>query len=637
VENDRWQKNIIETVNMERERHKILVIDDEIGTPDSPERTAFLRAVGYYPSTGGKKQVEGYPYAFDFHTGQSEAGINSVEAVKDSVLRSWPSPDGKRWALVLLDVRFGRDEKFGFTLLRALREDSRFDSDLPVVMLTSEGKGKKDEAGKLDADGFFPKADESGKPLWNEEGLRQRVLEFGLIPDDRDKSCFVGSSMRQLVGGSLALLKCLREARAYALDPADTRILYGETGVGKSELAGYIHCFAGRKGLYVPFVADPSAKELQKTELFGCWKGAHSMASAHAAGKIERAHGGTFFLDEVANLPVESQMLLLQFRDQDERGWRTLTRTGDFPPPQETKEVSRAMASIVAGAEHLIDHRIRVDVLFLTGTNIDLEDVSVRKAKGFLDDLHFALGNPLQVPNLNERKEDIRNLFLVFVKRALAHSRSSNKTFEVDDSVYQLLEQRNWTKRGNLRDLNRIARHAAHKLGDFDIIRLKSLPPDVREEAQRSKSPVGADKDVEANGISASVESKQAPIANEGSSAHGSLTRAELEHLRRRASLLEEAAEATRKIDPAGTKGRYQPQVAVSRLMGNSVTGSNAERIIRTNIIGPILKPKKKMMQAYGKNEIQLLQEWVKSRPVLMSLYRYSTGEIKAHEIHEHL
>src|ERR1035437_8262566 len=171
---------------MKQEPHKILVIDDEIGTPDSPERTAFLRAVGYFPSKGGKKPVEDYPYTFDCHTGPSEAGVNSVEAVKDAVLRCWPSPDGMRWALVLLDVRFGKDEKFGFSLLRALREDSRFGHDLPIVMLTSEDEAKRVRADELRANGFLPKADTAGNPQWSRRELEQRVLKYGLIPDDRD-------------------------------------------------------------------------------------------------------------------------------------------------------------------------------------------------------------------------------------------------------------------------------------------------------------------------------------------------------------------------------------------------------------------------------------------------------------------
>jgi DNA-binding NtrC family response regulator len=617
---------------MEREPHKIFVIDDEIGTPDSPERTAFLRAVGFYPSTGGKKQVEGYPYSFDFHTGQSDAGVNSVEAVKDAVLRRWPSSDGKRWTLVLLDVRFGRDEKFGFTLLRALRDDSRFGKDLPIVMLTSEGKGKKDEASKLEATGFFPKADESGKAVWSEEGLRQRVLKFGLIPDDRDESLLAGTNTTRLLGRSLGLLKVLRDARKYALDLGGNRVLYGETGTGKTELAGYIHCHTGRSGRYVHWFADPANKELMKAELFGWWKKAFHGADSSQAGKVEEAHAGTFFLDEVANLPGDIQMALLQFRKQDAEGQRILSRMGKFPRGKQDEQEARQ--SVVPDNGLLTDHRIRVDVLLLTGTNERLEEAATRERKGFRDDLHRALGTPLECPKLNERREDIPELFQTFVGRALKKPGKPAQDFEIEAAVIDLLRQRDWSQRGNVADLERIAQYAAQQLGDFDVIRIPSLPPDVLQESQRTKSAVGGDGDVEANGVTAVVAPKQTPTSYEGSSAHGSLTRAELEHLRRRAQLLEEAAEASRKENQAtGTKGRCQPTAAVTRLMGNKVTGVDAKRIIQTNILGPILNPKKKMVNAYGKKELEAVREWVESRPVLMSLYRYAIGEISADEI----
>jgi len=619
---------------MEIEPHKILVIDDQIGQ-QKDDRADFLEAVGYYLNAGSKKRATGYPYEFEFHTGQTESGSNSVEAVKAAVLRRWPAADGTRWALVLLDVRFdeksGRsDEKFGFTLLRALREDSRF-QDLPIVMLTSEGKGKKDEAGKLEATGFFPKADESGKPLWNEDGLRQRVLRFGLMPDDRDESQLAGTNTIRLLGRSLPLLKVLREARRYALDLRGNRILYGETGTGKTELAGYIHCYTGRSGRYVPWVADPANKELMKPELFGWWKKAFHGADSSQAGKIEEAHTGTFFLDEVANLPGDIQMALLQFRKQDAEGRRILSRIGKFPRGKQDEQEARQ--SVVPENGLLADHRIRLDVLLLTGTNERLEDSAIREKKGFRDDLHRALGTPLECPKLNDRREDIPELFRAFVQRALKKPNCPAQTFEIESAVFDLLQQRDWSQRGNVADLERIAEYAAQQLGDFDIIRIPSLPPGILQDAQKAKASGGASKDVEANGVSATVEPQKASTTIEGSPAHGSLTRAELEHLRRRASLLEEAAEATRRVDAAtGTKAKYQPTLAVSRLMGKKVTTTNAKRIIK-DILGTILKTPDYLVEAYGENELQGAREWVKSKPALVALHRYAIGEISADEI----
>lgn len=618
---------------MKGKPHPILVVDDQIGNPNSSQRTVFLRAVGYYPSTGGKERVEGFPYEFEFHTGQTEAGANSVEAVKAAVLKRWSAADGTRWALVLLDVRFDEasghsDEKFGFTLLRALREDSRFGKDLPIVMLTSEGKGKKDEADKLKADGFFPKADESSTPLWSKGGLKDKVLRFGLVPDDRDDSLLAATNTTRLIGCSLPLLKVLRDARKCGLESGD-RILYGETGSGKTELAGYIHCYTGRRGPYRHWIADQPNPQLMKTKLFGWWKNAFDGANNPEPGEIEKSHAGTFFLDEVSHLPPEIQTTFLQVRKQDAQGRRILEREGKFPASP--ADQAKARQSVVKDAELLPDSRIRVDVYLITGTRDNLEDPAVREKKCFRDDLHNALGSPMSCPRLNERRMDIPELFEAFVRRELNRPGRPAREFQVDTETLELLQTRDWSRRGNIRDLERIAKYAAQQLGDFRTVRLDRLPADVLKDAEAK--PAKALTDTPAD-VAPSTPGPAHESPEERTSAHGALTRAELEHLRHRAELLEDAAEATRKEDAAtGRKTKYQPTVAVSRLMGNPVSGVDAKRIINTNILGPIFSPTKKMENAYGKAGIDSVQAWAKSRPVLVALYRYATDEISADQI----
>ena len=621
---------------MEIDPHIILVIDDQIGQQKS-DRADFLEAVGYYQSAGSKKQTNDYPYEFEFHTGQDEAGRNSVEAVKETVLRCWPDANGKRWALILLDVRFGEDEKFGFTLLRALREDSRFGKDLPIVMLTSEDEAKRARAGELKANGFLPKADAVGNALWSRNELEQKVLKFGLITDDRDDDLIAATHTTRLVGRSLALLKTLREARFYALDPIGCLILSGETGSGKTELAGYIHCYTSRKnGPYIHWFADPVNKDVMKPELFGKWKGTFTDGKTSEPGKLELAHGGTFFLDEVANLPVDLQKVFLQFREEDENGLRILARIGQFPFDDD-KAQAEAMRSVPREVELLPDRRIRVNVLLLTGTNKNLEDPKIRESLQFLDELHNSLGTPLRCPNLNQRKEDIPILFEAMVRRVLARPGKPLRKCTIDSDVYELLQQRDWSHRGNVRDLKRIAQYAAQKLGDFPVIRRGNLPGDVVEETQKPKSPVDIGKEIEMHGISDAGESAPAamqskPVATEECSTHGSLTRVELEHLRHRAFLLEEAAEAERDKTPAGVKTKYLPTKTISRLMGEKVTTTNAKRIIK-DILGTILDTPDYLVAAYGKKELESVREWVKSQPVLVALYRYAIGEITADEI----
>jgi DNA-binding NtrC family response regulator len=626
---------------METEPHKILVIDDQIGQ-SKDERADFLEAIGYYLNAGTKKKPNGYPYEFEFHTGQTESGSNSVEAVKAAVLHRWPAADGKRWALVLLDVRFdeksGRtDENFGFTLLRALREDSRFGKDLPIVMLTSEGKGKKLAAGKLNADDFFPKSDESEKPLWSEAGLRKMVIQNGLIPDDRDESSFATTNSARLLGRSLAFLKVLRDARRYALNPRAKRILYGESGSGKTWLAAYIHCYSLRSGPFIHWTADPASKDTLKDELFGHWKGAFTGADYHQAGKIEHAHLGTFFLDEVANLPIEVQKALLKIlRDPDENGARLLTRLGNFP--SDDRQRKAAMSSIVNGVQLLHGDNLQVNVLLFPGTNRNLEDPTEREKDMFQADLLWGLGTPLRFPNLNERREEILFLFQAFAKRVAVHQSVDVETdLPIEDSVIDLLRNRDWSHKGNVRDLKRIAEFAASRFGAFGQIRFSDLPPDVLEDAKTQST----NSFPATTAVRADREQESALAVDDGNQKPGALAKAELAHLRQKAELLEEAAEATRKVDSAtGMKGEFRPTAAVERLMGNKLpkkgATTSAVRIIK-DILGTILNTPEYLEHAYGKQNLEALRAWVKTRPVLMSLFRYSTKEISADKIHEHL
>ncbi len=623
MEDGGQRDNGFATLNMKRESHYILVVDDQIGISGSPEQEDFLEAVGGSPES---KRADGYPYKFEFHTGGTGGGTNSVEAVKAAVLSRWPAADGKRWALVLLDVRFGGDEKFGFTLLRALREDSRFGKDLPIVMLTSEGKGKKDEADKLKADGFFPKADESGKPLWSEVGLKDKVLRFGLIPDDRNDSLLAATNTTRLIGCSLPLLKVLRDARKCGLESGD-RILYGETGSGKTELAGYIHCYAGRRGPYRHWIADQPNPQLMKTKLFGWWKSAFDGANNPEPGEIEKSHAGTFFLDEVSHLPPEIQTTFLQVRKQDAQGRRILEREGKFP--SSPADQAKARQSVVKEAELLPDSRIRVDVYLITGTRDNLEDPAVREKKCFRDDLHNALGSPMSCPSLNERRMDIPELFEAFVRRELNRPGRPAREFQVDTETLELLQTRDWSRRGNIRDLERIAKYAAQQLGDFRTIRLDRLPADVLKDAEAKPAKALTDTPADA---APSTPGPAHESPEEKASAHGALTRAELEHLRNRARLLEEAAEAEREVSPAGVKTQYRPTVAVSRLMGHKVTTTNAKRIIK-DILGTILNTPDFLVDAYGEKELEDIRAWVKSKPPLVALHRYAIGEIGADEI----
>lgn len=604
-------------------RPRILVVDDQIGIAGG-DRDFFLARVG----CGGGRGAT-HPHEFVFHSGAGPGGDNSVPDVLAAVRGGWPDPGTRRhWAMVLLDVRFGDDECFGFTLLRAIREDPALGKDVPVVMLTSEDREKRGLAGKFQADGFLPKFDEARmESVLSEEALRQKILDVGLIEDDRPEG-------ERLIGHSLPFLKVLRACRSAARRHGGGVVLYGETGTGKSELAAYIHHHSGfRDGPFVHWFADPANAALMKDELFGHWRGAHSEARSSEPGKIESAHGGTFFLDEVANLPTDVQQAFLQFREEDAEGRRAISRLGKFPGG-DSSAGRKALESVVGGAEvDRVTGTIRIRVQVIAGTNANLEDEGVRKERQFLPDLHNALGDPIHCPSLNERTEDLPELFDHFVRLAVRRQRGARREFAVDDAVREILAARDWSRRGNVRDLERIARHAAKQLGDFDTIHAHGLPPEVLEKrrgAPASGSPVMGPPEASSAAGPGRADAPPAPLAR---ISPGELARGDVAHLRRRAELLERVAEETRKIDAAtGRAGRYQPTAMVARMLGVEVTPVNAKRIIAA-ILGDILQTPKYLLPAYRAADLEALRAWVDRRAVLMDLHRYASGQLAADDI----
>lgn len=443
-------------------RPRILVIDDDYGESRAL-RDGFVSKVD-----------PGARYDFEFISGQRD-GQNSLPAVIDHVGRGWPPRSAApHWALVLLDVHFGQrpaqdeDDRWGFVLLRALR--ARWD-DLPIVMLTSEGEAKRREANWGLASGFLPKPHHTSSS--SELDFLTRLYSFGLFPDQREGG--------RLAGSSVAALKVLRDARRFACDPLGAgRIIYGESGTGKTELARFIHdemrVAAGRTGSFRTWSAAGTNEDIAKDALFGHWKGAHSQAFSHEPGEIEKADGGTFFLDEVSSLPVGVQALFLESRRRNSQLRRLLRRMGTLRTTP-IKEVADAKASIVPGEEYLEpDNRIAVDVVMLTASNVNLHDEEVAETLGFRQDLLNDLGEPILLPALNDRREDIPEIFEHIVSQIVTHLGRSMKL--IDDGVYSELQSRDWTKK-NIVALRQIAERAVISARDFDEILVRHLPPPV--------------------------------------------------------------------------------------------------------------------------------------------------------------
>jgi formate hydrogenlyase transcriptional activator len=229
------------------------------------------------------------------------------------------------------------------------------------------------------------------------------------------------SMFEEIVGASPALTAVLsRVSRVAGSD--STVLIGGETGTGKELIARAIHRRSGRSSrTFVAVNCAAIPRELIASELFGHEKGAFTGAVQRRIGRFELAHGGTIFLDEVAELSPDTQVALLRVLQE-----RELERVGG----RET---------------------IRVDVRVIAATNRDLADAVAHGT--FRQDLFFRLNVfPLEMPALRQRKQDIPVLVEYFILR---YARKAGKTFRrVSKRTLDRLQSYPWP--GNVRELQNV-------------------------------------------------------------------------------------------------------------------------------------------------------------------------------------
>ena len=215
--------------------------------------------------------------------------------------------------------------------------------------------------------------------------------------------------------------------KALQVAPTDaTVLLQGETGSGKEVFARAVHDASARAAK--PLVAVNCAaipRELVESEFFGHVKGAFTGASAHRDGRFLRADGGTIFLDEIGELPLDVQAKLLR-----------VLQEGEVEP--------------VGGSEP-----IRVDVRIIAATNRNLADAVARGQ--FREDLYYRLNVfPIEIPPLRARSEDILLLAELFAARAA--DRFGRPRKPLSRTHAERLLSYPWP--GNVRELQNIIEHA---------------------------------------------------------------------------------------------------------------------------------------------------------------------------------
>jgi two-component system nitrogen regulation response regulator GlnG len=257
---------------------------------------------------------------------------------------------------------------------------------------------------------------------------------------------------KNIIGNSPAMREIYKTIGKVA--PSDMTILIqGESGTGKELIARAIHFNSRRIGK--PFIALNCAaipKELLESELFGFEKGAFTGASERKLGKFEQANGGTIFLDEIGDMPLDLQAKILRVLQE-----REVTRTGG-------------------------NQSLRVDVRIVAATNQELEQL-VRE-KGFREDLYYRLNVvPIQLVPLRERSEDIPLLADFFLKKTSAELEIPPK--QIDGEAMQLLMGYSWP--GNVRELENTIKRAIILSAD-PLLTVADFPG-LRREKGSSQAP----------------------------------------------------------------------------------------------------------------------------------------------------
>jgi len=251
-------------------------------------------------------------------------------------------------------------------------------------------------------------------PMQSQERLKHESVA---PPKEIDK----GSMCYKIVGSSGALAKVL--SRVSKVAPTDATVLVtGETGTGKELVARAIHRQSRRSACaFVSVNCAAIPRDLIASELFGHEKGSFTGASQRRLGRFELANGGTIFLDEVGELPLETQIALLRVLQEHE-----FERVGGTRP-------------------------IRTNVRVIAATNRNLQ--AAIQAATFRSDLFYRLNVfPIDMPPLRERREDIPVLVEYFVDQC---ARKARKNIQgISKESLELLRSYPWP--GNIRELQNV-------------------------------------------------------------------------------------------------------------------------------------------------------------------------------------
>lgn len=269
---------------------------------------------------------------------------------------------------------------------------------------------------------------------------RQLTQEVGLLRVCLDRKY----GFENLIGSSATFAHTLSLASRAA--PSDvTMLITGETGTGKELLAKAIHFRSTRRhSTMVTINCGAIPRDLLESELFGHVKGSFTGALTHKKGRIEAAHGGTIFLDEIGEMPLELQVRILRLIQEHE-----IDKIGSTTPS-------------------------KVDVRIIAATHRNLE--AMVEDGTFREDLYYRLSVvPIRIPPLRERPSDITELLQFFFERA--KQKHARPNLRLPPDLLPLFAAYRWP--GNIRQLENLIERLI-LLCDGTEIRLNDLPEQMR-------------------------------------------------------------------------------------------------------------------------------------------------------------
>ena len=275
-----------------------------------------------------------------------------------------------------------------------------------------------------------------------------------------------------MVGSSQPMRRLFEAIRRYAVTNAPV-LITGESGTGKELAARALHERSSfNRGPFVAINCGALPTTLIGSELFGYEKGAFTGATARKIGRIESAESGTIFLDEIGDLPLETQAHLLRFLQE-----RTIERIGGCKP-------------------------ITITARVVAATNVNLRD-AVAKGR-FREDLFYRLNVlTLVMPPLRERGDDIALLTRFFLQRFASEMKRETLDFSLE--AVRKITTYSWP--GNVRELIACVRRAVVMADGSEItVRDLGLPDESKEEAATDKGLEKARGQAEAGLIRAALE-----------------------------------------------------------------------------------------------------------------------------------